>query len=395
MTWEVLRLGDAMTVKHGFAFPGRGFTEDPSRPQVLSPGNFALDGSYQPGKPRAFDGAYPSEFLLSGGAVVVTMTDLSKNADTLGFATALPPGEYLHNQRIGLVKITAPKRLDERYFAYLSRTAEYRSYIIGTASGSTVRHTSPGRIENYSTAAPPLDEQRAIAAVLTALDDKIAANTRIADTAHQLAQGLFNRAASAAQHRALSSFTTPVLGATPSRSVAEYWGGDIPWASVKDIGGAVDGVITKTAESISQLAGDSTRARPMPAGTVLLSARGTVGEVARLMTPAAFNQSCYGFAPGAISPAVLYFTIRVATARAKAYAHGSVFDTITLKTFDSLEAPYFERDLMAEIEAEIAPLLATVDNAVVQSQTLADLRDALLPGLMSGKLRVSDIEKAV
>src|SRR5690606_15145927 len=118
---------------------------------------------------------------------------------------------------------------------------------------------------------------------------------------------------------------------------------------------------------------------------VILTARGTVGEVARLDTPAAFNQSCYGFMPGLVPPSILYFSLVGAAAQARSVAHGSVFDTVTKATFDHLEIPW-ELDLVAGLERDLAPLLECVSAAMRENRTLAATRDALLPQLLSGKL---------
>ncbi len=384
-----------LEVKHGYAFPGDGFGQRTDAPQVLTPGNFALGGGFQAAKPKSFDGEYPGEFLLQGGEVVVTMTDLSKAGDTLGFAAVLPDGEFLHNQRIGLVRLSRPELLDERYFAYLTRTDGYRAHIIGTASGSTVRHTSPSRIGDYWVELPSLAVQRATAEVLGALDDKIAANTNLAFKAMGLASLLFDRATIDARVVAMSEVLTPVLGGTPSRARDDYWGGSNLWISAKDATNASNSVVLGTEEHISDLAIRETKAKPLPAGSVILTARGTVGAVARLAVPASFNQSCYGFAPDGIPSSILYFGIRRAADRAKAIAHGSVFDTITMKTFQHLEFPSFSPADAAQLDARLAPLLAAVDEAMRSNRTLAATRDTLLPQLMSGNLRVRDLERSM
>lgn len=143
--WGELRLSDAIEVKHGFAFPGDGFGTETAAPQVLTPGNFAVGGGFRRAKPKSFDGDYPAEYLLESGELVVTMTDLSKAGDTLGYAVQLPADEqFLHNQRIGLVQLIDPSLLEPRFFGYLTRTRAYRDRIVSTATGSTVKHTSPG-----------------------------------------------------------------------------------------------------------------------------------------------------------------------------------------------------------------------------------------------------------
>ena len=190
----------------------------------------------------------------------------------------------------------------------------------------------------------------------------------------------------------MSQTLSPVLGGTPPRSRSDFWGGDKFWASAKDITGADFGVVTATEEAITDIAVASTKAKPLPRGSVILTARGTVGAVARLAAPISFNQSCYGFVPGKIPPGILYFAVLRATLRAKEIAHGSVFDTITMKTFDHLEFPVFDPQSLLATEADLAPLLDAVEVAVLANASLARVRDALLPQLMSGKLQVKDAE---
>ncbi|MET4095223.1 hypothetical protein ABIB51_002149 [Arthrobacter sp. UYCu712] len=98
----------------------------------------------------------------------------------------------------------------------------------------------------------------------------------------------------------MSDVLDPILGSTPARARTDFWNGDRFWASAKDITGAQFGVVTNTAETITKLAVTGTKAKPLPTGSVILTARGTVGAVARLAMPSSFNQSCYGFIPGAV-----------------------------------------------------------------------------------------------
>ncbi len=247
---------------------------------------------------------------------------------------------------------------------------------------------------DFRFAHPSLPEQQAIAEVLGALDDKIAANTALAARAEELADLTYDSLARAWPRVPMSHVLEPVLGGTPARACAGYWDdGDQLWISARDITSAPSRVIVDTTEKITSVAVSETKARPLPVGSVILTARGTVGEVGRLARPASFNQSCYGFRPDALSPGLLYFSVLRATERAKAVAHGSVFDTITMATFDHLDLAW-EPSRAADAESKIAPLLDAITAAVEENRTLAATRDALLPQLMSGKLRVRDAEAA-
>ena len=188
------KLGEYIDVKHGFAFKGAFFTEEVQTELVLTPANFAIGGGFQDAHLKYYAGPVPDGYILRPGDLVVTMTDLSQAGDTLGYPALIPEStrrRYLHNQRIGLVKIHDEAPLDKGFLFYRLRAADYRHHILATASGSTVHHTSPGRICEFRTALPPIDEQRAIADVLGALDDKIEQNRQTAQALEQLAQAIF------------------------------------------------------------------------------------------------------------------------------------------------------------------------------------------------------------
>ncbi|WP_083403525.1 restriction endonuclease subunit S [Curtobacterium sp. MCBA15_016] len=241
---------------------------------------------------------------------------------------------------------------------------------------------------------PPLVEQQAIAEVLGALDDKIAVNTAIAEKAEALGSVVYDKITALWPRLPMSSVLDPILGGTPPRARDDYWkDGDQLWVSARDITSASNRVVIDTAEKITQDAVAGTKAKALPIGSVILTARGTVGQVGRLLEPASFNQSCYGFRPDLVPSGLLYFSILRATERAKAVAHGSVFDTITKTTFDHLDLAWDE-SRAAAAELAVSPILDVVSASVSENRELAAIRDTLLPHLMSGKLRVRDAEAA-
>ncbi|WP_286216527.1 restriction endonuclease subunit S [Demequina sediminis] len=263
--------------------------------------------------------------------------------------------------------------------------------IVEQVAAAGIRLTDLAKLNVPS---PPLPEQQAIAEVLGALDDKIAANTALAATAERIASATYDAMTRTWPRVLMSTVLDPILGGTPARAREDYWaGGDQLWISARDITSAPSHVVVDTAEKITSAALAETKAKALPAGSVILTARGTVGEVGRLARPASFNQSCYGFRPDVLPPSLLYFAVLQATERAKAVAHGSVFDTITKATFDHLHLAWDEVQA-PRAEVQIAPLLQVVATSIEENRTLAATRDALLPQLMSGKLRVRDAEAA-
>jgi len=191
--WEIKKIGDFVEIKHGYAFKGEYFTDEPNENIVLTPGNFCIGGGFKSDKFKYTIEKYPSEYILNPNDIIVAMTDLSKNGDILGYAAKVPNldnKKYLHNQRIGLLQFKSTD-ICKDYLYWVLRTKHYNWYLVASASGSTVKHTSPSRIIEYKFAFPPLPEQKAIARILSSLDDKIELNHRMNKTLEAIAQAIF------------------------------------------------------------------------------------------------------------------------------------------------------------------------------------------------------------
>lgn len=193
--WLETRLEELIDIKHGFAFLGEYFRDEPPGDVLLTPGNFAIGGGFKADKLKFYNGSVPEDFILDEGDLLVTMTDLSKAADTLGFPAFIPQPppacKYLHNQRLGKVVIKPSAPITKRFLYYLFCTREYRNEVLSSATGTTVKHTSPSRIKQFKFKRPPIDIQQAIAHILGILDDKIELNGRMKETLEAMAKALF------------------------------------------------------------------------------------------------------------------------------------------------------------------------------------------------------------
>ena len=193
--WVTRSLGELIEIKHGFAFKGEYFRNDPPGDILLTPGNFAIGGGFKTDKFKYYKGPVPEDFILQSNDMVVTMTDLSKEADTLGYPAIVPlnnkSNHYLHNQRLGKIIVRDRESIDSGFLYYVMCSKKYRHEIIASATGTTVKHTSPERIKLFRFSLPPLPEQRAIAHILGTLDDKIDLNRRMNETLEAMAQALF------------------------------------------------------------------------------------------------------------------------------------------------------------------------------------------------------------
>jgi type I restriction enzyme S subunit len=160
--WRVGKLEDIVSIKHGFAFKGDYFSEEETDDILVTPGNFRIGGGFNYSKFKYYDGLYPSEYLLNRGDLIITMTDLSKEGDTLGYPALVPQiygKKLLHNQRVGKIEF-GNNSLLKMYLYFVMCQIDYRNYVLSGATGTTVRHTSPGRVCDYMLVIPPAEMLR-------------------------------------------------------------------------------------------------------------------------------------------------------------------------------------------------------------------------------------------
>ena len=190
--WEVKSLGKILTIKHGYGFEGDFFSSEDNGFIVVTPGNFKLNGGFQ--KPQAsvfYVGKYPKEFNLKPNDLIIMMTDLSKESDTLGNPAIIPNDnyQYLHNQRIGLINCNSDD-FDKNYLFHLLCLKDYHKAVVSTAAGSTVKHTSPKRIYSINLPITPiLHEQQRIAKALSDVDALISTTEKLIQKKKNIKQG--------------------------------------------------------------------------------------------------------------------------------------------------------------------------------------------------------------
>lgn len=149
-------------------------------------------------------------------------------------------------------------------------------------------------------------------------------------------------------------------GGTPKTSESEYWGGDIPWLSVVDFGKG-NRHVYHTEKAITKLGLENSSTKVLDKGMLIISARGTVGEIAQLGRPMAFNQSCYGLnAKACTSNDFLYYLLKQSVNDFKQKSHGAVFDTITRDTFRNINVSLPS----AQEQKQIAEILSSLDDKI-------------------------------
>lgn len=202
-------------------------------------------------------------------------------------------------------------------------------------------------------------------------------------------------------------------GGTPSTTIAEYWDGDIPWLTPKEITGLADGLfVSRTERSITQAGLAGSAAKLMPPGTVMLSKRAPVGAVAVNAVPMATNQGFLNFRCGKLlRPLYLAFWLRANKPYLDKIANGSTYPELyqgDLFEFEIAVPPLETQDRIIEVLNALqfalllgSPLEQSVTSpermVVLQKQNrrLAQIRDTLLPALLSGAIDVSELATRV
>jgi type I restriction enzyme, S subunit len=194
--WQPVALGDVTKIKHGWPFKSELFNEElTGRPIIVSIGNFEYTGGFrfETTTLKEYRGDFPAEFDLTPGDILLVMTCQTAGGEILGIPGRIPDDgrKYLHNQRMGKVVITRPDLVSAEYLYWVFLWKDFNQELVSTASGTKIVHTAPSRIEAFKFDLPPLPEQQKIARILGALDDKIELNRRMNRTLEAMATALF------------------------------------------------------------------------------------------------------------------------------------------------------------------------------------------------------------
>lgn len=286
--------------------------------------------------------------------------------------------------------------VDPRYLLYRLADPNTKLELISRSTGSTVEHLNVKDIRGFELRIlDSLPEQRAIASVLSSLDDKIDLLHRQNATLEKLAETLFREwfigeAKDVWREIPLFEAIEMVGGGTPKTEASEYWNGDIKWISGRDITPNHKRFIADTEKQISHLGLENSSTKILPKFSTVISARGTVGNYCILSEPMAFSQTNYGIIPR--YPNCYFFTyllIAHSVEELQAASYGSVFDTITTSTFKEHNIQIPSDGEIKSFEDKVEPYFLKMLTNSLHIRTLTQMRDTLLPKLMSGEVRVS------
>ncbi|WP_284347707.1 restriction endonuclease subunit S [Streptomyces atroolivaceus] len=400
--WNEVAMGEILTVEHGYAFPGSDMSENlTGRPIIVSIGNFSYSGGFRFSQTRVRElkGEAPPRFLLAPGDLLVVMTCQTPGGEILGLPAIVPDDGriYLHNQRIGKVKCREGV-LDSRFAYYLFLSDSVNRQLASSASGTKILHTSPERIGAVRCRVPPLLDQLAIAEVLGALDDKIALNERIRQTALSLAGACYESVGIGNEPEVLGDLAELFDGphATPHKTPTGPW-----FLSISSLKSGYLDLAESAHLSEEDFPRWARRVQPQ-GGDVLFSYETRLGDAA-LMPPGVRGSLGRRMAllrskSAAVSGSLLlhaYLAPAFQEEIKRRTIHGATVDRLPLKEMPgwriSLPAAGERERLSAKLDALHTTVMQTAD----ENRTLADLRDTLLPQLVTGKLRVKDATRVV
>ena len=333
------------------------------------------------------------------------------------------------NQAVAIVR---PNRdvIYPRFLYYALRDSNRIQLAQSKIVQSVQANFSLGELSAIEIPLPPQIEQRAIAHILGTLDDKIELNRRRNQTLEAMARALFKdwfvdfgpvRAKMEGREpylpadlwqlfpdrlddegkpegwrrSTIGSEVTVCGGSTPSTKEPAFWeGGEHHWATPKDLSALKFPVLLDTGRKITDAGIEKISSGLLPIGTVLLSSRAPIGYLAIAEVPTAINQGfiamkCNGTLPNVF----VLFWCRENMDVILGNANGSTFQEISKSNFRSIPVIVPPEPILKAFRECTGPLYRHIVENERESRTLAQIRDTLLPKLVSGELRIADAER--
>lgn len=283
-------------------------------------------------------------------------------------------------------RITENELVDPNYLNYLLRSPEYRELLTRIASGTTITNLSQDTLSRLPIRLPPLPEQRAIAGILGALDDKIELNRRMNRTLEAIARAVFREMMKDEDGRmkvgTVGEDFNLIMGQSPPGETYNEEGRGMPFFQGRaDFGFRYpENRVYCTAPTRFAKAGDT-----------LVSVRAPVGDVNMAWEECAIGRGVAAVRHKTGSRSYTYYAMKsLEEDFGRFEAEGTVFGSINKTDFQNLEIRIPTTKQVEKFEEFCYPIDQMIENNEKESRTLASLRDALLPKLMRGEVRVKD-----
>lgn len=282
-----------------------------------------------------------------------------------------------------------------KFCAYYLSTEDIKGWVSGNAVGTTMPNLNSSILKRVPLTIPPLLEQKAIAAVLSRLDDKIDLLHRQNQTLETMAETLFRQwfveeAQEDWEEAILDDVISVKGGTTPSTKWPEYWDGTIHWTTPRDLSSHNSVFLFDTERKITEKGLSQIGSGLIPVGTVLLSSRAPIGYLAITDIPVAINQGYIAIVCDKLIPNYfMYLWCKANMDAIKNAGNGSTFEEISKSSFKALGLVLPPKNKLMEFDKAVLPSFKKIRTNKRQIHTLEKLRDTLLPKLMSGEVRVA------
>ncbi|MCU8267890.1 restriction endonuclease subunit S [Vibrio vulnificus] len=324
----------------------------------------------------------------------------------IGLVKKVTPELIGANITRGLARLSPIKSVDSDYLLWTLRSNKIKNELSRKSGGSALQEIALGSLRKVVLPIPPLQEQRKIAQILSTWERGIATTEKLIDASKQQKKALMQQLLTGKQRLIdpetgkafegdweevkLGELGTVISGGTPSTSSPEYWDGDIHWVTPTDITKLRTQIIQKTSRKITSEGLRNSSAKLVPARSLLICTRATIGELAITATEMCTNQGFKNIIPSACTDvAFLYYLIQSSKHRLVAKASGSTFLELSKKDFENIlfHIPSFKE------QQKIASVLTAADKEIeLLAAKLAHLKQekkALMQQLLTGKRRVS------
>jgi type I restriction enzyme S subunit len=397
--WKETTLEETTDLLTGFPFKSANYTKDESGIALVR-GDNVVQGRFRWDDVKRWPKDETAEivnYFLQPGDVILAMDRPWIDAGLKYACVADEDLPCLLVQRV--TRLRARNGLNQGFLRYVIGSREFTNYVLAVQTGTAVPHISSGQIKQFRFLCPPSAEQRAIAAVLGALDDKIELNRRMNETLEALAQSLFKSWFVDATQSALpkgwrestiGEEVRVVGGSTPSTTNPAFWeGGTHHWATPKDLSNLNSPVLLDTERKITDAGIQQISSGLLPVGTVLLSSRAPIGYLVIAEVPVAVNQGFIGMiCDGSLPNNYVRLWTKANKDAIEGRANGTTFMEISKTNFRPIPVVVPPKSVLDDFQEQVEPLHRRVVSNLKESRTLAALRDALLPKLLSGELRV-------
>ena len=335
----------------------------------------------------------------NGDTIMARITPCLENGKTAK-VTILDDGEIGFGSTEYIVFRAKEGVCDEDYLYYLVCSPFVRDAAIKSMVGSSGRQrVQTDVVQNIEIDLPSINEQRKVGALLRSLDDKIELNNKINENLERQAQAFYQKlfidnAQPEWIQGTINDLGTVVGGGTPSKSKPEYYTEHgVAWITPKDLSVNKAKFITHGENDITELGLNNSSATIMPEGTVLFSSRAPVGYIALAGSEVTTNQGFKSVIPKPeIGTAFVYYFLKQNLPVIEGMASGSTFKEVSGSTMKRVPAVIPDFTTLMRFNNFCEPIFVQQKILEEQNRLLTQLRDTLLPKLMSGEIDVSAVQ---